>query len=1001
MNLKPWYKVATPREDLRENRPLDASEFAVHLDQVRDGRARVDYQDPRRFFERTYLTGNLITLASEVLRRLSGISTETSAVFNLTTQFGGGKTHALALLYHLARHGSAADGWLGVGRILAKADLSSTPQAAVAVFVGLEFDSLRGRGGDDGTPLRKTPWGEIAYQLGGEPALALLAEHERQFIEPKGDVIRAFLPKDRPVLILMDEILNYASTYRGLDYHNKLYNFILSLSETARGMNNVALVVSLPASELEYTPDDESDQQRFEHMLNRLGKPIMMSAEAETAEIIRRRLFEWDLRALNSDGRILLPQEARDVCSAYADWVLAHRTQLPGDFPVDRAKEMFESNYPFHPALLSVFERKWQGLPRFQRTRGILRLLALWVAKSYQDGYKIAQRDPLIGIGSAPLEDPNFRAAVFEQLGEKRLEAAITTDICGKKDSHAVRLDEEAVETMRKARLHRKVAASIFFESNGGQARAHATVPEIRFASGEPDLDIGNIETALESLRGPNGCYYLEVEGNRYRFGITPNLNKLWADRRATVSTQKIQERVNEEIEKVFRSGSGGAVASIERLFFPETSAEIPDRAVLTLIVLAPDHPMRNEDTTWLIEQLSREAGSSGRTFKSALLWMVAEDPAPLKEDARTLLAWEVIEGEVNQKVLRLDDTQQSQLTEALKKARRDLRETVWRQYKNLALLDRDNHVRWINFGLVHSSAADTLLNLVLTRLRQDDEIVESVSPNFLTRNWVSTTDWSTRSVRDAFFASPRFPRLTNPEAIRDTIARGVSNGQLAYVGKTENDQYEPFCFNQPLSSMEVELSEEMFIIPKAAAEIYQKRIQEKAVLSKLAIQPSQVQLGPGQSFQFNLQSLDQYGLPYTAGYLVWATDGGEIDQRGNFKAGADDGMFTVSIIADHLSAVAHVSIMKGVAPQPPPSKQEEKVKRLTWNGTIPAQKWMNFYTKVLARFATGFQLNLQLGVEVRHEEGISAQKVDETRAALNDLGLNDNLHIDTSTDRK
>src|SRR5271165_6175462 len=182
MAVKPWYKVVAPREDLREGKPLDASEFAVHLDQVRKGRAPDDYQKPERFFERTYLTKNLASLASEVIRRLSGERTETNAIFNLATQFGGGKTHALTLLYHLAKHGSKSHSWTGVRSILDAAKVSSIPEAAVAVFVGTEFDSITGRGGDDGTPLRKTPWGEIAWQLAGEAGLAELAEHERQLI---------------------------------------------------------------------------------------------------------------------------------------------------------------------------------------------------------------------------------------------------------------------------------------------------------------------------------------------------------------------------------------------------------------------------------------------------------------------------------------------------------------------------------------------------------------------------------------------------------------------------------------------------------------------------------------------------------------------------------------------------------------------------------------------------------------------------------------------------
>src|SRR5208283_1906741 len=228
MSLKPWYKVVTPREDLREGKPLDASEFAVHLDDVRNNAAPPDYQKPDRFFARTYLTRNLSTLASQVVRRLSGERTETSAVFNLATQFGGGKTHALTLLYHLATGGSAAHKWAGVPQLLAAAGVKEVSKAATAVFVGQKFDSVKGRGGDDGTPVRKTPWAEIAWQLGGEAALAEVAEHEKSREAPGGDAIRRVLRVVRasslqaargrqdacPTLILVDELMNYVSRNR-------------------------------------------------------------------------------------------------------------------------------------------------------------------------------------------------------------------------------------------------------------------------------------------------------------------------------------------------------------------------------------------------------------------------------------------------------------------------------------------------------------------------------------------------------------------------------------------------------------------------------------------------------------------------------------------------------------------------------------------------------------------------------------------------------------------
>jgi predicted AAA+ superfamily ATPase len=223
MALKPWYKIVTPREDLREGKPLDASEFAVHLDNIRDGKAPLDYQDPERFFERTYLTKNLSDLASSVVRRLSGEKVETNAVYNMTTQFGGGKTHALALLYHLAKGGSQAKKWKGVNSLIEKANVSNIPASVIAIFVGQKFDT---RGGDDGTPLRRTPWGEIAWQLGGNDAFKIMAKYDEDGQAPGGDTISKLFSKKKPTLILIDELMNYVSRYRKSGLSSQLYNFL-------------------------------------------------------------------------------------------------------------------------------------------------------------------------------------------------------------------------------------------------------------------------------------------------------------------------------------------------------------------------------------------------------------------------------------------------------------------------------------------------------------------------------------------------------------------------------------------------------------------------------------------------------------------------------------------------------------------------------------------------------------------------------------------------------
>jgi len=974
--MKPWYKVVTPREDLRDGKPLDAAEFAVHLDQVRDGRANEDYQNPVRFFERTFLTKSLLQTAGEVVRRLSGEKTETSAVFNMATQFGGGKTHALTLLYHLTSHGPSAEKWPGVSAILNQAGVAEMPEAATAVFVGTEFDSLYGRGGEDGTPNRKTPWGEIAFQLSGETGFNIVAEHEQKQVAPAGDVIREFIPKDRPCLILVDELMNYINRNRKSGLGTQLYSFVHNLSEEARGSDNMVLVVSIPASELEMTAEDRSDYERFKKLLDRLGKAVIMSAESETSEIIRRRLFEWDSRQMGSDGRVLLTNDAIATCNEYADWLNDNRLQIPSWFSVDLAKDAFQATYPFHPMVLSVFERKWQALPRFQQTRGILRLLALWVSHTYQKGFKGAEKDALIELGSAPLEDPQFRSAVFEQLGESRLEGALTTDICGKKDSNAPRLDQQAVDTIKKAKLHRKVATAIFFESNGGQTKDEASLPEIRLAAAGPDMDLGNIETALEGLT--DACYYLTTERNRYRFSLKENLNKRFADRRASVRSRDIDQRVGEEIETFFPAAEG-----VERIFFPEKSGQIPDRPLITMAVMGPDQSdQEDSDIRKKIDSMTKEYGKSARTYKSALLWIVPESGAQMREDARKLIAWQDIKDEG----LSLDDSQKKQLDTNIRRARHDLTESVWRAYKNVMYLEKTNQIETMDLGLITSSAAESLTRLIISALRQKDIVSKEVPPRFLIRNWPPAfTEWTTKAVRDAFFASPRFPRLQFPDTVKETIARGVCEGHIAYAGKSPKGGYDPFFYKTTLTAADVEISEDVFILTATEAE---KHI-EPPQLTRLLIAPSQTSIKPGMKITFSVEVLDQFGREIKPERLEWHATGGAIGDDGVYAAGPDEGKFIVSVKSGGKEGRADVTIAEEEIPEPPPEPKGPR--KLIWSGEVAPQKWTNLYMKVLTKLVSGGDLKIRVNIEATLNDEAN-QQIEETKAALRGLGLDDNV---------
>lgn len=929
MNLKPWYEVVKPREDLREGKALDASEFAVHLDRVRDGTGRKDYTDPEQFFAKTFLAANLLDLAAQVTRRMSGETSHTSPVFNLATNFGGGKTHSLTLLYHLAKNGPASHGWVGVGQIRAKAQIPSIPKGDVAVFVGTEFDSISGRG-EPGEPKRVTPWGEIAWQLGRAEGFQLVKAHDEQRIAPGGDVIRKLLPEDKPCLILMDELMNYMSRFRKAGLSDQLYDFIMNLSGALNERS--VLVVSVPASEQEMTPDDVADYDRLTKMLDRVGKAMTMTAGAETSEIIRRRLFDWDTRALGADGRVMLPETAKDACHEFARWIADYTHQLAPSIPADHARAYFESSYPFHPTVLSVFERKWQAVPKFQQTRGILRMLAIWVSHAYTAAYRKAHPDPLISLGTAPLDDSIFRAAVFDQLGNRALETAVTTDIAGRKDSHAVALDTEAIEPIRRERLHQKVAAVVFFESNGGTARGEATVPEIRLATGHPSLDLGNIETAVDAL--VDRSYYLIVEKKNYKFSLRENLNKRFSDKKASVKGPAILETANQEIQKVFGPRDG-----IERVFFPEKSLQVSDRPTITFVIGDLDHTMEDGAATrQYVETMTKECGNSSRTFKSALVWVLADRSHELREEARKVLAWGAIDEESGD--MNLDETQLSQLTENLKKARRDLKEAVWRSFKHIVLLGKDGAMREVDLGLVHSSAATSPIENILNRLTTDGDFDKGISVRLLLKHWSGAfTEWPTKAVRDALYASPQFPRIIRgTAAIQETIARGIAEGELAYVGKTGAGQYRPFLFRQPIDPAEIEITDDVFIIRGELAD------------ACLAAQP----------------------LPGVPEPVLGEPRGSAQPVAGN---GAVPGG-TPSPVAGGGSVGAQ------------PSPQGELFPHIQWSGEVPPQKWMNFYTRVLSKFASGQGLSLHVSFTAAPEGGVSKQKLEEAQAALRELGL-------------
>ncbi len=404
--MDPWYKVVTLRDEVREGRSFSPHEFAIALEQVVSGTAPSDYRDPKKFFDRTCFTRALREHAGMVLRRLSGLTENTSPVLTLITQFGGGKTHTLTALYHLASTGRKAAEFEGVDNVLREAGISEVPKARVGVFVGNAWDPKPGR---------ETPWLDLAHQLAGDAGVAALVS-EAPTTPPGttaiGEMVKAAGGR---VLVLCDEVLNFVNRHRKLA--DGFYAFIQNLTVAMTGTTDASAVISLPRSQVEMTDFDREWQEKITKVVRRVAKDLIANDESEISEVIRRRLFD-DLGKIST---------RKAVAKVFADWCFERRSQLPPEWTaVDSAategkareylRTRFETCYPFHPATLSVFQRKWQALPQYQQTRGTLAMLAQWVSWAARESFSKARTEPLITLGSAPLQVPEFRAVVLGQL---------------------------------------------------------------------------------------------------------------------------------------------------------------------------------------------------------------------------------------------------------------------------------------------------------------------------------------------------------------------------------------------------------------------------------------------------------------------------------------------------------------------------------------------------------------------------------------------------------
>ncbi len=819
--LEPWYKIAQPRSEVREGRSFNPDEFAIALEQVVAGKAPKDYQEPAQFFARTCFTRALRDHSAKVLRRLAGRTENAPPVLTLITQFGGGKTHTLTALYHIANGGKRASSWTGVRQVLDAAGLAEAPKTKVAVFVGNAWDPQPGR---------ETPWIDVARQLAGDKGVAALGGDART-APPGTDAINRVIDlAGGTVLLLFDEVLNGLARHKNLA--EPMHAFLHNIMRGFIGQPGRAAVVSLPRSQVEMTPFDQTWQEKFTKLVGAVAQQLVANDESEISEVVRRRLFE-DI------GKDTV---RRNVAKAFADWCFERRAQLPPEWTAadtavseagvrDRLRQRFDACYPFHPATLTVFQRKWQSLPQFQQTRGTLAMLAQWISWAYRDGYQRARNEPLITLGSAPLEVPDLRGTVLGQLGEQRLQAALDTDLAGQA-SHARTLDADTKGPLKD--IHRRVGAAVFFESSGGQSDKVAYLPDVRFAVGEPGLDTTTIDNAVAALQ--RRAYYLRKAGaDGYRFFSTPTLNKVVADRRASLDPDDVAKAVQKLIEEEFERRK---VLAVEH--FRGESAELADVTRLTAVVLPSAYEwteggdLRAQIAEWTVKR-----GKEDRSHPGALLWMARKPGRDLPDKTGAWLAWRRVDRDLRDGILgsEIEKAERQEVAAQVKAAEEDARDEVWASYRFLVLADRSQSdgLEVLDIGAGHASNSASLTGRIVDELRSRTLLNESPGAGYLERRWPPALKesgaWPVKGLRQAFL-SGAMERILDVDAyLKSKIPEFVRRGDFGFAsGSRADGRYDRVWFEEELPADEVTFDAGVFLLTKARARQLRKSAAETVI---------------------------------------------------------------------------------------------------------------------------------------------------------------------------
>ena len=817
--MKPWREVAVPHQDVLEG-SFQQSEFAADITAVNTGKAPREYQDAVAFFERTFITEGMSLLLTQVAQRLASRGGE--PVIQLQTPFGGGKTHTELAVYHLAKRACPLSDLAGIPSLVERAGLMDVPPARVAVLDGTAH--APGQPWRRGKQAIKTLWGELAWQLGGADAFALVGESDATGTSPGKDVLRDLLALHAPCVVLIDELVAYVrqfpgegQTLSGGSYDSNL-SFLQALTEAVKLVPNAMVLVSLPESEVEAgSQRGVAALRALEKTFGRvqaLWKPV---AAEEAFEIVRRRLFE----------PVRDPRARETVCRAFADAYVAEGTRLPAETQERRYYDRLVQAYPIHPEVFVRLYEDWTTIDGFQRTRGVLKLMAKVIYRLWKDDNK----DLMILPASLPLHDGSSRNELTYYL-PAGWDAVIERDIDGDRAETADLENREP--RFGQIGAARRVARTIFLGSAPSSVAGKATMRGIargRILLGclQPGQASSVYSDALNRLA--DRLHYLNVSGDKtqdtthFWFDTRANLRREMEDRKRRFDDKtEVRGKMAEAVKRAI-----GSTTFFDGVHIFTSHTDIPDDTTLRLIVLSPDSWYSRDETRLAFEAVLdtvRKNGAKPRYRSNRLIFLAADHGAHsrLNDAARSVLAWGSIVADVKDGRLTIDNLQQRQAEKELKVAEDVLPRTARECYKWLlcpfqeAATDPRPSVEAFPVNTTGGS-----VNGEIERVCTDNELVISTWSPFHLRTKLKEIYWKDGQIAAAamgFFEDTLrylyMPRLRNREVLAQAIRSGAASRDFFGMAYGQNGgKFEGFQLGGGVAVFDDTL---LLIEPEAAA---------------------------------------------------------------------------------------------------------------------------------------------------------------------------------------